>query len=107
MKCPVCGSRLPDADAECPRCAVLARRGISLRRARAERLVTTLLVTLLVVGLIGLATVTAYRHERRAQALQRQQAARQAAFDTEAEDAPTDDAPAARKDAQGDQASDE
>ncbi|MBV9850904.1 MAG: hypothetical protein JO250_14625 [Armatimonadetes bacterium] len=105
MKCPICGSVMIDTDPECPRCARSAGRGVSVRRARAERVITFLLVLALVSGLIGLVAVVGHRHftaATTAQTLPKKQAAPPAATGTEA-----DDAPAAKRDAQGDQASDD
>ena len=81
-------------------------RDVSPGRARAERLITVLLVVLLAAGLLGLAAA-GHRRLVAAQARQRTLAARRALLDTEAEDAPTDEAPAVKRDAQGDQSSDE
>lgn len=101
MKCPVCGDRRLEKVPRCPRCAGLARQAVP---ARAERVTTALLVLILVVGLVGVVALAARQQAGTpATAVQ----AKRPPVTRGSEPGSADDSQAARRDAQGDQSSDD
>ena len=102
MKCPMCGDAMLETDPECLRCAGSAGRGVSLRRVRAERLITLLLALVLLVGVVGLTMLARRQPPAAAQGMRLKQSDQEASSSAEA-----DDSQAAKQDAQGDQSTDE